>query len=100
MRVGNEVLEALGDRVMTMGEIWVATGLPFRRVQDHVWRVLRPSGKVKSVGKRGYYTLYARSGEPGEHAEGNGGSGCVHGDIRQAAGNVCVGERHNEGEAA
>jgi len=100
MRVGSEVLEALGDRVMTMGEIWVATGLPFRRVQDHVWRVLMPSGKVKSVGKRGYYTLYARSSEPGKHAKGNGSSGRVQSSIRGTAGNVCVGERHNEGEAA
>jgi hypothetical protein len=100
MRVGNEILQALDKRPMTIMELWRTTGLPFRRVQDHVHRVLRASGRIQSIGKRGYYTLYARSSEPGEHAEGNGSSGRVQGSIRRTAGNVCVGERHNEGEAA
>jgi len=97
MRVGSEILEALDKRPMTIMELWRTTGLPFRRVQDHVHRVLRASDRIQSVGKRGYYTLYARSGKQGEHAEGIGGSGCVQAGIRGTAGNVCVGERHNEG---
>ena len=100
MRVGSEILQALGKRPMTIMELWRTTGLPFRRVQDHVHRVLRASGKVKSIGKRGYYTIYARSGEQGEHAEGIGGSGGVHSGIREASRNVCVGERGNQGETA
>ena len=100
MRVGSEILAALDKRPMTIMELWRTTGLPFRRVQDHVHRVLRASGRIQAIGKRGYYTLYARSSEQGEHAEGIGGSGRVHSGIREAARNVCVGERDNQGEAA
>jgi len=100
MRAGSEILEALDKRPMTIMELWRTTGLPFRRVQDHVHRVLRASGRIQSVGKRGYYTLYARSGEQGEHAEGVGSSGGVQTGIRGTAGNVCVGERNHQGETA
>ena len=58
---GSEILAALQKRPMTVAQLWRTTGLPERRVYDHIHRVLKPAGRIRPAGKLGYYTLYELS---------------------------------------
>ena len=58
---GCEILAALQKKPMTVAQLWRTTGLPERRVRDHIHRVLRPAGLIRPAGKRSYYTLYELS---------------------------------------